>query len=46
MSKILQFFCYDYFENTLAPIAKNFGFAARVVSKIFELKCVCEKLQH
>ena len=36
-SRILQFFCYDYFEDVLAPItfAQNFGFLAGVVSKIF-----------
>ena len=36
-SKILQFFCYDYFEDLLAPAtcAKNFDFLADVVSKIF-----------
>ena len=36
-SKILQFFCYDYFEDLLAPItfAKNFSFLAGVVSKTF-----------
>ena len=36
-SKNLQFFCYDYFEDLLASItfAKNFGFLAGVVSKIF-----------
>ena len=36
-SRILQFFCYDYFEDVLAPItfAQNFGFLAGVFSKIF-----------
>ena len=36
-SRNLQFFCYDYFEDLLASItfAKNFGFLAGVVSKIF-----------
>ena len=39
-SRILQFFCYDYFEDLLASItfAKNFGFLAGVVSKIFANK--------
>ena len=39
-SRILHFFCYDYFEDVLAPItlAKNFGFLANVVSKIFAIK--------
>ena len=39
-SRILQFFCYDYFEDLLASItfAKNFGFLAGVVSKIFDNK--------
>ena len=39
-SRILQLFCYDYFEDRLAPItfAKNFGFLASVVSKIFGIK--------
>ena len=37
-SRILQFFCNDYFENLLAPIAKTFRFLAVVVSKIFVLK--------
>ena len=34
------FFCYDYFEDLLAPttFAKNFGFLAGVVSKIFVIK--------
>ena len=38
--RILQFFCYDYFEGLLASIifAKNFGFLAGVVSKIFANK--------
>ena len=36
-SRILQFFCYDYFEDLLAlfTFAKNFGFLAGVASKIF-----------
>ena len=36
-SRILQFICYDYFEDLLASItfAKNFGFLAGVASKIF-----------
>ena len=35
-SRILQLFCYEYFEDLLASItlAKNFGFLAAVVSKI------------
>ena len=39
-TRILQFFCYDYFENLLAPItfAKSFGFLAGVVSKIFAVE--------
>ena len=39
-SRILQFFCYDYFENLLASItfAKNFDFLPGVVSKIFAYK--------
>ena len=39
-SRILQFFCYDYFEDLLASIAfaKNFGFLAGVASKIFANK--------
>ena len=39
-SRILQFFCYDYFEDRLGPItfAKNFGFLAGVVSKIFSIE--------
>ena len=40
-SKILQFFCYDYFEDLLALISlakKKFGFLAGVVSKIFAHK--------
>ena len=43
-SKILQFFCYDYFEDLLASItsAKNFGFVAAVVSKTFAIKNVLE----
>ena len=39
-SRILQFFYYDYFEDLSAPttFAKNFGFLAGVVSKIFVIK--------
>ena len=39
-SKILQFFCYNYFEDALAPIvfAQNFGFLAGIVSKIFAIE--------
>ena len=39
-SKISQFFCYDYFENLLAPItfANIFGSLAGVVSKIFAIE--------
>ena len=39
-SRILQSFCYDYFEDLLASItfAKNFGFLAGVASKISVLK--------
>ena len=39
-SRILQFFCYDYFEDLLASItfAKNFAFLASVASKIFANK--------
>ena len=39
-SRILQFFCYDYFEDLSASIilAKNFGFLAGVVFKIFAIK--------
>ena len=39
-SRILQFFCYDYFEYVLAPITftQNFGFLAGVVSKIFAIE--------
>ena len=39
-SRILQFFCYDYFEDLLALITftKNFGFIGIVVSKIFAIK--------
>ena len=39
-SKISQFFCYDYFENLLAPItfANIFGSLAVVVSKIFAIE--------
>ena len=39
-SKILQVFCYDYFEDLLAPVtfAKNFDFLAGVVSKIFAIE--------
>ena len=39
-SRILQFFCYNYFEDLLAPItlAKHFGFPAGVVSKIFVIE--------
>ena len=34
------FFCYDYFEDILAPItfAKKFGFVADAVSKIFAIE--------
>ena len=37
--RILQFFCLD-FENLLAPItfAKNFGFLAGIVYKIFAIE--------
>ena len=40
MPRILQFFCYDYFEDLLALItcAKNSGFLAGVASKIFANK--------
>ena len=36
-STILQFFCYEYFEDVLAPItfSKSFDYLAGVVSKIF-----------
>ena len=39
-SRILQFLCYGYFEDLLAPktFAENFGFLAGVVSKIFAIK--------
>ena len=39
-SRILQLFCYDYFEDLLARItfAKNFGFLAGLVSKYSQLK--------
>ena len=39
-SRISQFFCYDYFEDLFSPItfAKNFGFLAGVVSKIFAIE--------
>ena len=39
-STILQFFCYDYFEDLFARITfgKNFGFLAGVVSKIFAIE--------
>ena len=39
-SRILQFFCYGYFEDLLAPktFAENFGFLAGAVSKIFAIK--------
>ena len=39
-SRILQLFCYEYFEDLLASItfAKNFGFLAGVVFKIFANK--------
>ena len=39
-SKTLDFFCYDCFEDLLAPItfAKNFGFLAGVVSRIFAIE--------
>ena len=40
LSKILQLFCCDYFEDLLASItfAKNLGFLAGIVSKIFANK--------
>ena len=40
MSRIMQFCCYGYFDDLLAPItfAKNFGFPARIVYKIFKIK--------
>ena len=43
-SRILPSFCYDYFEDILAPItfAKNFGSLANVVSKIFAIKNVVQ----
>ena len=39
-SRILQFFCYDYFEDLWAPMtsAKNFSFLADEVSKTFAIK--------
>ena len=39
-SRILQFFCYNYFDDLLAPttLAKIFGFFASVVSKIFAVE--------
>ena len=39
-SKILQFFCYDYFQDVLASVtfAKKFGSLAGVVSKIFAIE--------
>ena len=39
-SKILQFFCYDYFEDFLASVTfeKYFDFLAGVVSKIFAIE--------
>ena len=39
-TRILQFFCYDYFEHLLVPItfAKVFGILASVVSKIFAVE--------
>ena len=39
-SRILQLFCYEYFEDLLALIAfaKNFGFVGDVVSKIIANK--------
>ena len=39
-SRILHFFCYDYFEDLLAPITfpKNFSFLAGVVSKTFAIE--------
>ena len=42
--RILHFFCYDYFEDVLAPttFAKNFGFLADVVSKIFAIENALE----
>ena len=38
--RILQSFCFDYFEDILASItfSKNFGFLAGVVSKIFAIE--------
>ena len=41
-SRILQFFCYDYFKDPLLLITfeKNFGFLAGVVSKTFAVKNV------
>ena len=38
--KNFAIFCYDYFEDVLAPItfAPNFGFLAGVVSKIFAIE--------
>ena len=40
VSKILQFYCFDYFKDLLTPItfAKIFGFLAVVVSKIFAIE--------
>ena len=40
MSRNLQFFCYDYFEDLVALItfATNFGFLAGVISKIFAIE--------
>ena len=39
-SRILQFFCYEYFEDLLASITftKNFSLLAGVVSKTFANK--------
>ena len=38
--RILQFACYDYFEDLLAPItfAKKFGFLAGVAFETFAIK--------
>ena len=40
MFRILQFFCYDYFEDLLAPViyTKKFSFLAGVVSKTFAIE--------
>ena len=36
----MEFFCYNYFEDLLAPttFAKTFGFLTGVVSKIFAIE--------